>query len=72
MKHVLTGVAVAALIAFAIPGTAQARMPHHHSYWHHGCYGGYGPYSWGPAHAANDFVANRLNRAALNPQPLPP
>jgi hypothetical protein len=77
MKHVLTGVAVAALIAFAMPGSAQARM-HHQGCWHYSWHGGYGPYAWGPAHAANDFVANRLNRqqlggaVELNPQPLPP
>jgi hypothetical protein len=84
MKHVLTGVAVAALAAFAMSGPAQARMHHHHGHWH---YGWYGPWGWG-VHAPNDFVANRLNRAvlgqvgltgasgldrvALNPQPLPP
>ena len=84
MKHVLAGIGLAALIASAAAGSAQAqsaRQMRDSGWW-------YGPY-WGPpVHAANDFVANQLNRAvlgqigltgavgldkvALNPQPLPP
>ena len=87
MKHLLTGVALAALVALAMPGSAQARVQRHH---HHGWmyYSWYGPYAGGPAHAQSDFMAGPLNRAvmgqiglkgaegldrvALNPQPLPP
>lgn len=85
MKHLLTGAALAALVAIAMPGSAQARMHADHA-WHHAW--GYGPWIWGEVHAPNDFVANRMNRAvlgqialtgavgldrvALNPQPLPP
>lgn len=82
MKHVLAGIGLAALIASAAADSAQAQSARQMRY------GWYGPY-WGPpVHAANDFVANQLNRAvlgqigltgavgldkvALNPQPLPP
>lgn len=75
MRYLFNGLALAALIALALPGSAEA-------------YRGHG-YSWGPPrHSANDFVAGQLNRAvlaqiglrgalgldqvALNPQPLPP
>jgi hypothetical protein len=88
MKHLLSGVALAALLAITLPGAAQAGHYRHHH--HHGgiYYSWYGPYAWGPAHAASDFMAGPLNRAvmgeiglrgevgldrvALNPQPLPP
>ena len=80
MTHLFNGLALAALIALALPVSAEAHRGHDH-----GWYG----YSWGPPrHAANDFVAGQLNRAvlaqiglrgglgldqvALNPQPLPP
>jgi hypothetical protein len=83
MKHVLAGIGLATLIASAAAGLAQAQSARQMR-----DYGWYGPY-WGPpVHAANDFVANQLNRAvlgqigltgavgldkvALNPQPLPP
>ena len=61
MKHLLTGVALAALVALAMPGAAQAHRMHHHHGWC--CYGWWG---WGPVvHAPNDFVANRLNREEM-------
>ena len=85
MKHLLAGILLAAAIASVavVPVQAQsARQVRAYGSW---CY-----YGWcGPVpHAANDFVANQLNRAvlgqigqagagvldkvALNPQPLPP
>jgi hypothetical protein len=80
MKLLLSGVALAALVALVAPGSAQAhrayRMHHHHGWCCH--YGWYGPWGWGPVHSPTDFVANQLNRAQLggavelNPQPLPP
>ena len=93
MKHVLAGAAVAALVVVTLSGSAEARMHRHHG-WHHGIHYSWsygwccGPYTWGPAHAASDFVANQMNRREvgligyngalgmdqimLNPQPLPP
>ena len=85
MKHLLAGAALAALVATTISGPADA----HHRARYHGWWG-CGWYGWcgRTPHAANDFVANELNRAvlgqigltgavgldkvALNPQPLPP
>ena len=80
MKHLLNGMALAALVAITTPGVAQAHYAHHHRWcchygWHH--YGWWG-HSWGLVHGPTDFMANRLNRAELrgalqlNPQPLPP
>jgi hypothetical protein len=58
MKQLLTGVALAALVAIAMPGSAQARAHHHHGWW-------YGPWIWGSVHAKSDFVANQLNREEM-------
>ena len=67
MKRLLTGVALAALVAIAMPGLAEAKAKAAHRM-HHGwlSYSWYGPYAWGPAHAKSDFVANGLNRAVLS------
>jgi hypothetical protein len=73
MKHLLTGAAVAALVAIAISGPAEARMqrqqPGHHAMhrgmhytWHRG--GCCGPWGWG-VHAPSDFVANGMNRQVM-------
>ena len=80
MKHLLWTVALAVLVGLALANTAEARQ---HRQW---CW--YGPSGWRTLHAADDFIANRLNRAvlgqmgvtdtsgvgqtSLNPQPLPP
>ena len=88
MNNLIRCVSLAAVVAVASLGSAQAGMHRHHGWRHHGWHGWYGPYAWQSAHAPNDFVANRLNRAvlgqiglqgaigldrvALNPQPLPP
>lgn len=81
MKHLFAGAAVAVLVAIAFPGSAEAKRDHLRYY--------YGWWGWGPpVHAANDFVANQMNRrelgliayngalgmdeVMLNPQPLPP
>ena len=80
MKHLLRAVALAVLVGLALANSAEARE---HRQW---CW--YGPSGWRTPRAANDFVANRLNRAvlsqigltgtssfgdvSLNPQPLPP
>lgn len=62
MKHLFTGVALAALVVIAMPGAAQARMHHHHGWWYQSWYG---PYAWGPVHAKSDFMAARLNREEM-------
>lgn len=59
MKHLLAGVALVALIATALPGSAQAHR------WHRHYHGWYGPWIWSGVHAPNDFVANRLNRQEM-------
>jgi hypothetical protein len=46
MRHIFSGMALAALIAVAMPGTAQAHYRHHHHYWANWCccccyYGGW-------------------------------
>ena len=70
MKHLFSGAALAALLAIAMPGSAQARMHGHHG-WHHAWHHGwgyqswYGPYAWGPVHARSDFMAARLNREEM-------
>jgi hypothetical protein len=81
MKHLLTGLAFAALVATAFSGTAEAKR-HHIRYY-------YGWWGWGPpVYGPTDFVANQMNRRELgliayngalgmdqimlNPQPLPP
>ena len=86
---------MAALVAVAFAGAAEAKAKaghgmHRHHGIHYSWYSGWccGPYSWGPAHARSDFVANQMNRhelgliayngalgmdqVMLNPQPLPP
>ena len=90
MKHLFAGAAVAALIAVAFAGAAEAKKAGHRMHRHAGIYYSWccGPYSWGPAHAKSDFVANAMNRREVgliayngalgmdqvmrNPQPLPP
>jgi hypothetical protein len=72
MKHIVAGAAVAALVALAFSGSAEARMQRHHGShhgihysWHHGNGRCCGPYSWGPMHAKSDFVANQMNRREI-------